>query len=168
MEKSEILLWLQEENRQWEALLDQIGPARMDLSGVNGDWTMKDMVAHQTGWNVWQVDRLKAVLRGEPEPAPPWPANLQTDDEINAWIYDSYRGRSVQEVLDETRRLLRQLMTIVEELPEGVRIEHLEPAFYLVWVGGERYVVSEFFNHYHDDHEPDVRAWMEREGISED
>src|SRR6266498_2737739 len=39
--KSELLKWLQEEYRQWEALLDQIGPARMDQPGVNGDWSMK-------------------------------------------------------------------------------------------------------------------------------
>jgi len=166
MEKAELLNWLQAEIRQWEALLDQIGPARMDQPGVNGDWTMKDMVAHQTGWNRWQVDRFQAALRGEPEPAPPWPAEFQTDDEINAWIYQSYRQRSVQDVLGETRQVLRQLITIIEDLPDDARIEHLEPSYYLVWLGAERYVASEFFNHYHEDHEADVRAWLEREGIS--
>jgi hypothetical protein len=168
MEKSELLRWLQEEIRGWDDLLDQIGPARMELPGVNGDWTMKDMVAHQTGWNRWQVDRFQAALDGVPEPAPPWPAALQADDEINAWIYETYRVRSVQDVLEETRQVLWQLVTIVENLPEDARIEHLEPAFYLVWLGDERYVASEFFNHYHDDHEADVRAWMEREGIGKD
>ena len=166
MDKSELLNWLHEEIRQWEVLLDRIGPGQMEKPGVNGDWTMKDMVAHQTGWNVWQVDRFQAALRGEPEPAPPWPAELQTDDEINAWIYKTYRARSVQEVLEETRLVFRQLITTVEALPEEARIEYMEPAFYLVWLGGERFVASEFFNHYHDDHEADVRAWLEREGIS--
>lgn len=166
MKKSDLLNWLREEIRQWDALLDQIGPERMERPGVNGDWTMKDMVAHQTGWNAWQVDRFQAALRGEPEPASPWPAELQTDDEINAWIYQTYRERSVQDMLEETRRVLQQLVTLVEALPSDVRIEHLEPAFYLVWLGEERFVASEFFNHYHDDHEQDVRAWMEREGIS--
>jgi hypothetical protein len=32
-----------------------------------------------------------------------------------------------------------------------------------VWVDNERFVASEFFNHFHDDHEPDVRAWLERD-----
>jgi hypothetical protein len=168
MEKSELLRWLQEEIRGWDELLDQIGPARMEQPGVNGDWTMKDMVAHQTGWNRWQVDRFQAALREEPEPAPPWPVALQADDDINAWIYETYRVRSLKDVLEETRQVLRQLVTIVENLPVDARIEHLEPAFYLVWLGGERYVASEFFNHYHDDHEADVRAWMEREGIGKD
>lgn len=37
-----------------------------------------------------------------------------------------------------------------------------KPNFHLVWIGDQRYVASEFFNHFHDDHEPDVRAWLDR------
>ena len=101
MNKSELLNWLKEEYRQWEALLDQIGLARMDQPGVNGDWSMKDVVAHLTGWNRWLILRLQAAGRGDPEPPPPWPAQIQAEDEINAWIYESNRGRSLREVLDE-------------------------------------------------------------------
>ncbi len=162
MEKSDLLHWLHEEVRQWDALLDEIGPARMELPGVNGTWTMKDMVAHQTGWNVWQVARFQAALRGEPEPPPPWPVELQEDDEVNSWIYEAYHKRSVEEVLDETRQLLQQLIALVENLPDDARIEYLEPALYRVWLGEESYEVSEFFNHFHDDHEADVYAWLER------
>lgn len=49
MNKSELLNTLREEYQQWEALLDQIGAARMDQPGVNGEWSMKDIVAHLTG-----------------------------------------------------------------------------------------------------------------------
>ena len=40
-------------------------------------------VAHLTGWRRRTVNRLRAEGRAEPEPPPPWPAYLQTDDEIN-------------------------------------------------------------------------------------
>jgi hypothetical protein len=40
MKKSELLKMLQEEYHQWEALLDQIGPARMDQPGVTGHWSI--------------------------------------------------------------------------------------------------------------------------------
>ena len=49
MNKSGLLNWLQEEYEQWGALLEQVGPAHMDEPGVNGQWSMKDMVAHHTG-----------------------------------------------------------------------------------------------------------------------
>ena len=159
MNKSELLNWLQEEYQQWEALLDQIGPARMDQPGVNGDWSMKDVVAHLTGWNRWLVARLQAAQRHEPEPPPHWPAHLQTEDEINAWLYESNRGRTVREVLDESHQVFQQLLAVIEGLPDEVRIE---PAWRLVWLDDKRFPAGEFFDHFHDDHEPDVRAWLAR------
>ena len=166
MNKSELLDWLQEEYRQWEALLEEIGTARMDQPGVNGDWSFKDMVAHlYYGWQPRLIARIQAAQRGEPEPPPPWPAHLQTDDEINAWIYESTHGHSVREILDESQQVFQQLVAIVEGLPEDVRIEVLhenERDFYLVWLGDQRFAVGEFFYHFHDDHEPDIRAWLAR------
>jgi hypothetical protein len=160
MKKSELLNWLQEKYQKWEAFLDQIGSTRMDQPGVNGDWSMKDVVAHLTGWNRWLVARFQATSRGEPEPPPPWPAHLQTEDEINAWIYESNRERSVREILDETHQVFQELFAVMESLPDDVRIEFIEPKFYIVWVGDEYFPAGEFFDHFHDDHEPDVRAWL--------
>ena len=162
MKKSELLNWLRDKYREWEILLDEIGPARMEQPGLNGDWSMKDMIAHLTGWNRWLVDRLQAAGRGEPEPPPHWPAHLQTDDEINAWIYESNRGRSLREVLDETHQSVQQLLAVIEGLPDDVRIQKIEPTFYLVWLGDQRFPAGEFFDHFHVDHEPDVRAWLAR------
>lgn len=165
MNKSELLDWFQEEYRQWEALLDEIGAARMEQPGVNGDWSMKDVVAHLTGWNRRLVDRFQAAAQGESEPPPPWPAQLQTDDEINAWIYETYRGRSLREVREEMRQVLQQILAVVESLPGEMRIEQVrqgDRVYHLVWLGEERHQPGEFFDHFHDDHEPDVRAWMRR------
>ena len=72
MKKSELLNGLQEEYQQWEAFLDQIGPARMDQGGVTGHWSIKDIAAHLTGWRSRTVARLQAAQRSEPEPPPPW------------------------------------------------------------------------------------------------
>ena len=165
MKKSELLNWLQEKYQQWEVFLNQIGPARMDQPGVNGDWSMKDIVAHLTGWNRWLIIRLQAAQRGEPEPCPPWPAHVQSEDEVNAWIYESNRGRSVREVLDEAHGVFQQLLALIEGLPEDIRIEQVPQqgrVFHLVWLDGKRFPAGEFFDHFHDDHEPDVRAWLAR------
>ena len=166
MKKSELLKWLQKEYQQWEALLEQIGPERMEQPGVNGDWSMKDIVAHLTGWQPRLNTRLQAAGRGEPEPPPPWPAHLQTEDEINAWIYESNKGRSVREVLEEARQVFHQLLAVIEDLPDDVRIETIQAApdreFYLLWLGDQRFPAGEFFDHFRDDHEPDVRAWLAR------
>ncbi len=67
MQKSELLNWLQAEYQQWESLLDQIDPTHMDQPGVNGDWSMKDLVAHlYYGWQPRLIARIQAAQRGEP------------------------------------------------------------------------------------------------------
>jgi hypothetical protein len=159
MNKSELLNWLQEEYRQWEAFLDQISSIRMEQPGVNGDWSMKDIVAHLTGWNRWLVIRLQAELHNEPEPPPPWPAHLSNEDDINAWIYESNGSRPVRDVQDESHQVFQQLLVVIEGLPEDIQIE---PAYHIVSLGGQHFSASEFFDHFHDDHEPDVRAWLAR------
>ena len=164
MNKSELVNWLQDEYQIWEELLAQIDTARMDQSGVNGDWSLKDIVAHLTGWNRWLVTRLQAAGRSEAEPPPPWPAHLQSDDEITHGSIKSNRGRSVREVLDETRQVFQQLLAAIEGLSEDVRIE---PDWHLVWVDDKRFPAGEFFDHFRDDHEPDVRAWLARDEKNE-
>jgi len=160
MKKSELLDWLRDEHRQWSALLEQVGAARLDRPGVNGQWSFKDLVAHLAGWQPRLISRIQAAQRNQPEPPPPWPAQLQSDDEINAWIYESNRGRSAREVLDESERLFQQLLAVVEGLPDDARIEEER---HLVWLGDRRFPAGEFFDHFHDDHEPDVRAWLARQ-----
>ncbi len=161
--KAELLYWLQEEYRQWQAILDQVGSARMEQPGVNGGWSMKDFVAHLTGWNAWLVLRFRAELRGDPEPPPPWPANLQAEDDINAWIHATHHERPVGEVLEDMDREYRQILALVEGLPDETRIQKIEPAYYLVWVGEKNFLAGEFFDHFHDDHEVNIRAWLARE-----
>ena len=159
MEKSEFLNGLQEEYHQWEALLSQFDPAYMDESGVTGHWSIKDIVAHLTGWRRRTVARLQAAPRGEPEPPPPWPAHLHTDDEINAWIYETNHGRSVPEVLEESHQVFQDLLTAIKGLPEHVL---MNPQFYLPWLEGDPFTPTGFFAHFYDEHEPQMRAWLVR------
>jgi carboxymethylenebutenolidase len=165
MSKTELLDGLRADYLRLEALFDTLGPAGLDEPGVAGHWSMKDIVAHLTGWNRGVAARIQAAQRGEPEPPSPWPAHVQAEDDINAWIYESNRGRSVQEVLADSREVFQQLVTAIEALPEDARAETLREygrSFRVVSVNDKRFHASEMFDHYRDDHEPDVRAWLAR------
>jgi hypothetical protein len=72
------------------------------------------------------------------------------------------RWRSVREVLDKSRQVFQQLLAVIEGLPDEVRIEEvqIDRVYYLVWVDDKRFHAGEFFNHFHDDHEPDIHAWL--------
>jgi hypothetical protein len=156
MTKSALLADLHREQAQWEALLAQIGEARMDQAGVADEWSIKDIVAHLTGWRRRTVARLQAAQRGEADPSPPWPAQLQTDDEINAWLYETNRERSVREVLADSRQAFEQLVAAIEAFDEA---ELLDPHRF-PWWGGQLLSAAALFGHFHEEHESDMRAWL--------
>ena len=87
---------------------------------------------------------------------------LETDDEVNEWLYTSNHERSVREVLEESHQVYQQLLAVIEGLPDDVRIERIEPVYRVVWVNDQRFAPGEFFHHFHEDHEPDIRAWLAR------
>jgi hypothetical protein len=162
VKKSDVLNRLQARYQEWLLLLDRIGPERLDQPDVNGSWSMKDLVAHLTAWNGRLVAFMQAARRGATELPHYWPAHLQTEDQVNAWIYESNRQRPVQDVLDEMDRTHQQLVAIIDALPDDTRIEVVEPKYILMWLGEIRFPVTEFFDHYDDDHAPDVDAWLAR------
>ncbi len=165
MNKAELLEKLEAKHQQWAALLAEIGPDQMEQPGANGAWSMKDVVAHLTGWQTKQVAGLQAAARGEPEPPTIWPASLDSEDEINAWIYETNHNRPARDVLRDSEQLHQQLVAVIKALPDDTKLDPFideGTEFLLVWFGEERFPVAEFFDHFRDDHEPNIRAWLDQ------
>jgi len=155
--KAQLLDDLRDEQARWEALLHDIGEDHMTQPGVAGEWSIKDIVAHLTGWRRRTVGRFRAALHHEPAPAPLWPPHLRTDDEINAWIYAANRDRPLGDVLRGSRDVFQQLVETLDAFPEA----ELDPARF-PWLEGEPISGAAFFGHFHEEHEPDMRAWLDR------
>ena len=162
MNKSQLLIWLTDEQLKWELLLAAIGESRLAQAGISGDWSMRDIIVHLTGWQQWQVARLQAAVQGRAEPLPPWTKNLTSDDEINRWIYEANRTRTVRQVLDDAHAVHEQSLVALQGAPDDSRIETIDAKFHVIWVGDQRFAVGEFFHHFYDDHAVDVRAWLEQ------
>jgi Protein of unknown function (DUF1706) len=159
--KDEVIAAIARERDAWEALLAEVGEDRMLEPGPMGAWTFKDLVAHLPGWRSRSLDRLEAAARGEPEPPPPWPAELETDDEINDWIQAANRDRPLADVLRDSRASFARLAEAVRALPDhdlddprrfpGLEGQALGPAV----------LSGDFFAHLHEEHEPSIRAWLD-------
>ena len=163
MKKTELLLWLDDEIQKWETFLTEFGRDRLEQPNVNGPWSMKDVIAHLTEWTRGQVARMRAALRGQPEPPTAWPADVEEEADVNAWIYATHKDRSLDDVLADCRETLRQLRALVESFPDDTQIDdHYRQAH----LGGKKFAVGEFFDHFHDDHEPGIREWMKRQASS--
>ena len=156
--KAQFITDLKDEQARWEALLDEIGEAHMTQPDVAGGWSIKDIVAHLTGWRRRSVARFQSILRRETSFSPPWPPELQTDDEINAWIYEANRDRSLADVLQNSRDAFQQLVETLEAFPETAL---LDPGRFGL-AEGEVPTGAAFFAHFHEEHEPDMRAWLNK------
>ena len=156
--KTQLLAELNNENAYWLALLDDIGEANMTQPEVAGGWSIKDIVAHLTGWRRRTVRRLQAALNHEPDFTPPWPPELQEDDDINAWIYESNRDRPLADVFSDSREVFQQLVDAIDAFPDDA----LQDPQYIKWLQGEPLSGKIFFSHFHEEHEPDMRAWLVR------
>src|SRR6266568_9436978 len=74
LSKTQLITELRTEQAAWEALLDEIGQAHMTQPEVAGGWSIKDIVAHLTGWRRRSVRRFQALLKHVPNFSPRLPA----------------------------------------------------------------------------------------------
>ena len=156
--KTQLLAELNDENAYWQALLDDIGEANMTQPEVAGGWSIKDIVAHLTGWRRRTVRRFQAMLNHEPDFTPPWPPELQEDDEINAWIYEANRDRSLADVLSDSREVFQQFLDVIAAFPDDA----FQNPQRFAWPEDQPLSGKLAFSHFHEEHEPDMRAWLDR------
>jgi len=160
--KQQALAAIDEERAAWHELVTAVGIERMDEPGPMGEWTFKDLAAHLTGWRQYSLSRIEAVHRGEVDAPTPWPQDLPDDDAINDWIYAREHDRPLADVLADADATFARLSAIVEELSDE---ELVEPGRFHWMEGrslGDVLVSRYYFAHLHEEHEPGIRAWLDR------
>lgn len=73
-------------------------------------------------------------------------------------MYEANRDRPLAEVLRESREVFQQLV----ETLDAISREELQNLRHILGLEGEQVSGSLFFAHFHDEHEPDMRAWLEK------
>ena len=155
--KQELLEHLRQERAGWDALLAEVGEARMTQPGPMGEWSFKDFIAHMVAWAETDLVKLNAALTSRPLAAPRWPANLDTEA-INDWIYRQNKDRPLSDVLGEASETWNRFESAVRTLPapdltQPGRFEFMKGRT----LGG---VVEDFFGHFHEEHESAIRSWL--------
>jgi hypothetical protein len=146
---------VREGRRLWRELLSQAGD-RIDEPGPMGEWTFGDLAGHLLAWRNRTISRLEAAARGEPEPAAPWPSELDDDDSINTWLREQDRGRSAGELIDAYDASFERLAAAVEALPAGM----VEDRGAFPWLEGKALSSVDPTGHLREEHETAVRAWL--------
>jgi len=157
--KQQLLDQVQRERKLWGELLAEIGPERMELPGVTGDWTIKDTIAHITAWWRREVGVLAAVRRGERPLDHPPQSNVPI---INEWVHRTNRDRPLADVLRDAEDVWRQYIETLRELPEDLLFDPQR----FDWMHGQALgpgILDNFAGHFHEEHEPIIRDWLDQQ-----
>ena len=158
--KSELLDRITAERARLDALLEPLSGEQLARPGVEGDLSIKDLMAHIAWWERRMLTVLEFAARGERAPS------LAREDEgdtwldrVNAEVFARSQGRSLDEVRAEYRQSFEETIAAIQgyseaELfdPEGLGRTIGHPA--LDVIAGNTY------GHY-EEHISSIRAWLD-------
>lgn len=151
---------LRDERARWNALLAQVSQDRMEEPGVEGEWSVKELVAHLTWYERAVVEGARQVF-GTGTFTRQRPEGLSMD-ENNARIAAESRPRPVAEVLAEADDVFGQLLALVSMCPDDIlndpRLLGL-PDDLVPWMG----IANNSYSHYRQ-HEQAIREWLDQHG----
>jgi uncharacterized protein (TIGR03083 family) len=155
--KAYLLHELRAARAEWDALMAEVGAARMSEPGASGDWSVKDVIAHLTSYSRWFVRASEAHFRGE---MPPADGTEGMDfEQRNQFWYQYARDRPLAEVLAESEQVFSRLLEVVaahteEFLTQPQQFEGA-PGSFLIW----KMLEGDGYSHYRD-HMRSIRAWL--------
>ena len=150
---------LRAERAKWNALLEEVGAERMEIPGVVGDWSVKQLVAHLTWYE-------GAVVEGARQVAATGKFTRRRReglslDEQNIEIAESSQSRPLRSVLAEADEVFGQLLAIVAACPDALlndpAVLGLPDEIAVPWMG----IANNSYAHYRQ-HEQELRAWLAR------
>jgi hypothetical protein len=109
------------------AVLDTIPRERLTDVGATEEWSVRDVLAHESGYERYVAAALFGDLSGKPptnrefygRDDAPTEADDASDDSTNAWVVAYARTLPVEEVLAEHRWAHDRLVEAVEACAEG-------------------------------------------------
>jgi hypothetical protein len=115
-EKGQILARMAESRRALRSAIDRAGPDLLMRPGSWGEWTLKDLLAHLTYWQMSAIDRLQKVAAGRSEEIQLVDGD-HAIDQINENVYRANKDRSLADMLDAFNSTNLSFRTAVKSLP---------------------------------------------------
>lgn len=155
---AELLAQCNEAQQQMEETIAPLTPDQMNAPNVNGDWSIKDELAHLTFWNQNLLIRLRAATTGEtPDPA----QFAQSDAEIDEWnarVFTENKDRPLEDVLTDFRDTYTQVTDALTPLSDA---DLFDPKRF-AWTKGTplwQWVVGNITDHY-PEHREQIERWL--------
>jgi hypothetical protein len=156
MSRNELLAELDRSFAELERAIDGLSHEQMlqRWYGADGEeWSVRDILAHITGWHHEMDDALERIARGE-RPTPEG-VDYGDADTWNARFVETWAGASPEAMVAEFAKSKELFVEAAMQVPEE-KFEEGRSA--------QRIVATTGTNHYRE-HAPPIRAWRERENI---
>lgn len=153
MTKSQLLESIREEHSLLEMTLARLTHDQMLLPGVEGVWSIKDVLAHISAWERRMINWTGSHLRGE-EPAVPLPWDV---DRMNAETYAQVKDKPLADVLEEFRESYWDSLSLAESISE----EQYQTNYADTWPMGPLWTgIAANMNWHYKEHRMDIQKWL--------
>lgn len=155
MTRAQFLHEIDTERAAWDAILAEIPPERLTEAGASGEWSVKDVIAH----NVWHEREMVGVLRARALIGSElWNVDNETRNDA---IYAQVRDLPLHDVLTEATTVYAELRALLDgitdtDLNDPDAIRDMVPGFTLLPIAADN-----TYLHWRA-HRQDLRAWLDR------
>jgi uncharacterized damage-inducible protein DinB len=146
--KTQILEQMSATRLLLEAHLSALSESQMLQPGVNGEWTVKDVLAHITWWEQHLLRRLRV---GKDDLYQEGISMQDATDRANAMVFAANWSRPLSDILDECSASYREVFAGIEALSEE-DVTQAEIYEAIAW---------DTFQHY-PEHSAMLAAWISK------
>lgn len=115
LSKAELLPEIDGEKEKLDKLLAGLRADEMIESGVTpGGWSVKDILAHLTGWQRMILSFHEAEKRGEDPEVPGHGLTWRETPKLNSLIYEEYRETPLSEILENFEASHRCMLGLMD------------------------------------------------------
>jgi hypothetical protein len=156
-QKSEMLGWIRTERARLQALLDTLSNDEIGTPNVQGEWSVKDMLAHIAAWERLAMARLDSAFNDTPLAHKP----ISSDDDVNefnAKIYAENKERSLIEIWTEFDASYQAFIKMIEVLDQEAFAGEIPAA----WASGKGVweLIGENTCWHYPEHSEAIEAWL--------
>ena len=143
-----------EERRLFEATLDELSDEQMTVDSVIDNWTVKDILAHVTAWEVLLLEWIDMAYAGHspdmPEPGQ-WTPYIEKFNRAN---YLENLNKPLAEVRQNFDQVYEKVLEAFRSLPE----EDEDPLWHLWYNNEPPWILFRTFPEHYEEHRRQIAA----------
>jgi len=152
---------MRSERANLESLIAPLSYEQLCLPALDGQRSVKDVMAHIAAWERRCVGWIETGLHGEMPSLPEAGYEWEDIDDLNEKTFQENKDRSLQEVLADSHQAYEQLLAQVQALSEADLTEPHRFAWTESGTSLVPFVAANSYEHYHE-HSEQIREWIEK------